>query len=223
MKLSSHRRAWVILALVFFGVAGGGAGVLLYLVTVPVEPLRAGAPDPLAANEANRKLKRFEEAQKTGQRGYIHLSAVELNSLLEDRYLAPIKKRDEPVAPRGCQLLKARVALASNGGTWYAWVRKQWLGHAWDLAWQRTGRLRQATNQWRFEVSGMRLGKLNIPSRFWPQVQGWLAEADQELAPRLDWLAHLPAMEVVTNELQKIPELKLYNYPEPGVAQRASP
>ncbi|MCL5099289.1 MAG: hypothetical protein M1608_17490 [Candidatus Omnitrophica bacterium] len=221
MKPPVHRFKIWIPVFAALGVVAAGAGVLLFLTTSPVYLEGAEAPDPLAAREAARKLKRFEEAQAAGQRGYICLAPVELNSLLQQRYLDGKRAKNQPTSPPACQLLKCRLVLTPNGAIWLAWVRKKWLGRAWDLTWQRTAQFKRATHGWGIEITGMRLGRLGLLPRFWPVVQEWFRDADLPLREPYDWLTRLPAVQTVTNEVRQGLDLKLYNYPEPtALSQR---
>jgi hypothetical protein len=75
-------------------------------------------------------------------------------------------------------------------------------------------------NRWDIELQAMQVGRLKVPMRYWPFFSRWLGDVDDQFSEKQDWLANLPAMEIRTNNFLKL-ELKIYNYPDPGVLNEA--
>jgi hypothetical protein len=58
----------------------------------------------------------------------------------------------------------------------------------------------------------MRVGKVEIPEMFWPQIDQFFFKSDRCFHGREDWLSRLPAITLTRNELSQSPELRLYTY-----------
>jgi hypothetical protein len=189
-------------------------GVLLYLATRPFELRFTQDPNPLDAHEANRKLNLLTEARDAKRQGWVRLSEVEINSLLEKQFNEPKKVRTQgPV-----ELVKTGVLLHTNSLTFVTWLKMPVLGISLPLAWQRTVMPVKEGEHWTFEVQSMRLGHLDIPDRFWPNVNSFLNPSDAVFEERRAWLGKVPKVALMKNELSTAMELRLYSYvpPEKG-------
>ncbi|MBM3838152.1 MAG: hypothetical protein FJ398_09330 [Verrucomicrobia bacterium] len=59
----------------------------------------------------------------------------------------------------------------------------------------------------------MKLGKLEIPPRYWPLLSQELGEVDRVFAEDRRWVEKLPWLEIRTNNPNSAPELRLYTHP----------
>lgn len=217
--LNKSLRALLILA-------GLGILVLGYLyMRLTAEVIVPGAQSPTAldAQEATRKLRLFQEARADSKKGFIRLTEVELNSYLRAKYLGGFDRRALPETALRHGVLECRADLDTNAVDWYCWVRLSRWEQQIDLCWVRRFRLARADGRWTLELLGMRIGEVDIPSRYWSKVQTWLGEADALFAEDCSWLAESPAVELRPNEFSRTPELRLYTYPEPAAMPAASP
>jgi len=154
-------------------------------------------------------------ALQESRRGFIRLSEVELDSYIKKHYLSP--KTDETAALLSdTQLTRGEVELLNQDINWTCWMRKKLAGRWIDLVWQRTVELTGAPTNWSFELKAMRVGRIEVPPRFWPLVQRQLGHVDLAFTNQFDWLAHLPTLEIKTNEMVLGNELRLYTYPVAG-------
>lgn len=198
---------------VLLAVALAAAGYLYTQLTAYAEPASLGSTSMVDAEEAGRKLRQFEDSFKNNKRGFVRLNESEINSLLTQRYFRERKDASTSApATTEPQLLNARVRLKNDDITWFAWVRRDYMGHAFKVIWQRSVRLKRVGDQWGFEVLSMRLGRQSIPQPYWEWVQKWVGDSDARLADQYQWLTHLPTIEVKTSDISLLPELLLYNY-----------
>lgn len=248
---ASVRSKWrLLLSLVAIGVGVllvGGLVVGVYFfqsLTASQPPETYGVPAFLEAKSAADKLKLLEDSERNRQNGYVRLTEAEINSLLHWIFFGGKAKplssfpdaaqllrswdpsaQVKPAATPEGRLLHARVRFdrATQRTVWYTWVSKSWRGHTWTLQWERQGTLAHDTNGWGFALADMRLGNRQIPPAYWERVQRALGGSDATLDPVFSWLRRLPAVELTTNATTQVPELKLYNYPEPLVLGGTKP
>jgi hypothetical protein len=149
-----------------------------------------------------------------------------------------------------CELVSAHVHLKDEGIVWHAKVKRSvFLLKPAEFPWDRTVKLEREKDRWTFSTQTMRLGLCDIPEKgalldrginfiltFFCKGIPWgscalepralvekcLGEADLKLEAPFAWLQALPAMQLKTNEFQKI-ELVIYNYPEPMALPPQSP
>jgi hypothetical protein len=163
----------------------------------------ANTPD---SNEASRKIKLLMDAQSSGKRGFVRFSEVEVNSFLQTHFNV------QPATNLGPQTVQSFADLNKHDLVWFSVIRRPILGKPLDFLWERTISLQRETNGYVFPVKSMRVGDLDIPQRFWPQIEEFFDGADAKYDDRLKWVAHLPWIELTNNELSLQPELRLYNY-----------
>ncbi|HOW63945.1 MAG TPA: hypothetical protein P5186_24070 [Candidatus Paceibacterota bacterium] len=220
----NQSRVWLRRSLVGLSIAAGillVAGGYVYLQLFADVPIADSPAIKMAETiETKRKLNLFENARRIGRKGYIHLAQGELNAFLDD-YVATLSRPDSTNGPAGqSQLLKARVFLMGNGFVWVCWVRQAWRSWNRDLIWQRTFELVRTNGQWDLHPTDMQVGYLEIPKRFWGQVEGVLGSVDKPFDVSRRWVSELPALEIRTNDFLTL-EVKLYNYPDPNVLDEA--
>jgi hypothetical protein len=209
--------------LVLLGILVLVAGYWYMQFTAEVGSTSLESPNIFDAQEADRKLKLFEGAQRDAKKGFIRLTEIELNSYLREHYLGGFKKGAAPGPESGQRgLLDCRLDLTRNGMVWHCWLHKPLWKHTARLYWERTFGLARAGDQWTFALRSMRVGDVDVPRRFWPQVQGFLGGVDEVFVKQSNWVAQLPAVELRPNEFSQSPELRLYTYPDPSVVQQAT-
>jgi hypothetical protein len=177
-----------------------------YVVLGEVEIRFARNPGTPEVQEALRKLKLFEEAQAAKRNGFIRLSEAEINSLLQAR------KTKKDRTPKPVELVKTRVLLRENQITFINWQSFTAWGNPFSLVWQRDLAAERTTNGWKLSLRGMRVGKVTIPERFWPEVTELLGVTDGAFDERKAWLAQVPTVMLARNELTQKPELRFYTY-----------
>jgi hypothetical protein len=182
-------------------------GGLLLLLTSGIEVQLAQDPNSVEEHEANRKLNLLNDAQANKRRGFVRLSEVEINSFLEGRYNGRSYRTNSPV-----QLVKSCVQLNPPHLVFTTWHTRPVLGLNLPFVWQRTLVPVKKSGSWCFSTRQMRVGRVEIPERFWPEVERFLGECDRTFEERTVWLAHLPAISLTRNELSQAPELRLYTY-----------
>jgi hypothetical protein len=181
-----------------------GVGTLAYSLTFQVELEFAQDPNAVELHEANRKLKLFNEAQSAQRQGFVRFSEVEINSFLNERYNS---RTNEPA-----QLVKSSVLLTATNLTFVTWHRIPVFGVKLPVQWQRVVRPVQEKEIWSFPVEQMRVGKVEVPKRFWPRVERFLGGSNNTFQERKVWLARIPTILLTRNELSRSPELRLYTY-----------
>lgn len=207
-SLSTKRRTVLWGLFIILSFAAVSIGVLIYLVTRPIELRFTQDPNPLDAHEAKRKLTLLNEAREGKRMGWVRLSEVEINSFLEKEYNEPRKSRtNSPV-----EFVKTGLLLHTNSLTLVTWLNVPAKFTELPIAWQRTVRPVRENDGWTFKVQSMRLGHLEIPDRFWPQVQSFLGSSDGVFEERRAWLANVPKVALMKNEMSTAMEFRLYSY-----------
>src|SRR6187402_1162478 len=111
----------------------GAACVLVYLITGDIDVNIAHNPNSIETQEANRKLKLFNEALAAKKPGFIRLNQTEINGFLQSRYAKPDKnKANAPV-----QLVKAGLLLRQTDLTFITWHKVSLFGMEFPVVWQR--------------------------------------------------------------------------------------
>ena len=208
---------WILLAVL---VVGGAVGTYLYMqVTASVSISDTPAMKVEDSTEITRKLTLFEEALRTGRKGFVHLSQGEINAYVE-QFLAKELPNAATNSTSPYQLLKARAFLTAEGFVWVSWIRATWKKWSREVVWQRAFDLVWATNQWDLRLRSMYVGQMRIPERYWTHANRYLGETDKLFTERTKWFTSLPAVQIWTNDFLKL-ELKLYNYPDTNVLKEA--
>jgi hypothetical protein len=197
-------------------------GAVAYLATRPVEIEFAQDPNPLELSEANRKIKLLNEAREAKKKGFVRLSEVEINSFMEARFHG---SNDAPASP-SVALVKSAVLLHQTNLTLVTWHRLALFGgFSVPFVWQRTVAPVREGGTVKFEIGEMRLGRINLPLQAWPQVSEFFGRTDAIYEDRRNWLASLPKVALMKNEISFAPELRLFSYDpdQPELAGTASP
>ena len=184
------------------------ACIFAYTVLGDPEINIAQNKDSFETQEANRKLKVFNEAQTAKKPGFIRLNEAEINGFLQTRYGKPDKKK----ADAQVQLLKAGVLLHQNDLTFVTWHKISVLGIDLHVVWQRVVSPQRTANGWRLSLDEMRLGKFTVPGTYWDDVSHFLGVCDSAFEERKVWLANIPTVMISHNEVTRAPELRLYTY-----------
>lgn len=197
-------------------------GAIVYLSTRPVEIQFAQDPNPLEAHYASGKLKLIDEAREGKKKGFVRLSEVEINSLLEARYNDPKNVRTNlPVV-----LVKSGVLLHQTNLTFVTWHK---IGIAGGVSipfvWQRSVSPVHDKSGSSFRIDAMRLGRINVPKEAWPKISEIFGKTDDLFADRRAWMGSLPMVTLKKNELSMAPELRLYSYDpdEPAPPGKTAP
>ena len=207
MARTPRKRTFLIFVFLLLLVVGAGGGTFLYLITRDL-PTHWQEPNKVELIEADRKLKLLNEALAEKKRGFVRLSEVEINSFLQNRY----NSGKGSASGGGPNLDRTVVLLNATNLTLVTWVTKPVLGYGLPLVWQRSVAPIQETNGWRMTMTGMRVGELNIPPQFWSKVEAELSGVDSVFEERKAWLAQIPTLAIMRNEVSQSPELRLYTY-----------
>lgn len=199
------------------------AGYIAVQALGKVDSVKVAGPNSVESEDANRKMRRFEGSLKSGQPGYIRLSETELNALLENRFSPGLKAGQAEPPADGPQLMRALAGLGEEEMTWHYWVRVPWAGREFRFVLRHKVRLGRENEQWKFETLAMHLGRLAIPQRYWSKIEPPSGSGQNELSKPYQWLLNLPALDLATNEFNRMPELVLYNYPAPEVIKKYKP
>lgn len=207
------KKKWVLIIGVLGLLLVATAGVLLFLLTEPVEIPFTQEPNKVEAHEANRKLKLLAEAHAAKRKGFVRLTEVEINSLLDGRHPLPWQNSSaKPAVPAGAsELLRSAVHLSASNITLITWHHAPLLTFEFPFVWQRSFEVRHQLDGVAFTLEEMRLGRIGIPRQFWPRVNALLGEGDQNLAGGQAWLASLPRVMLARNEITHAPEIRLYS------------
>lgn len=193
-------------------------------LTADIAPSGIQKPDSLDAKEADRKLGIFEQAMQAARPGFIRLSEVEINSYVAAHYFTDPQGKPAPAATAsGTQLLRCLADLTKRDLVWHSWVVKDFHGVRLPMVWTRSFRLLCGRGQWVFDTTSMSLGDVDIPRRYWPQIERWLGDADQVFTTKSNWVRVLPALELHPHEITQTPELRLYTYADTNALRRAKP
>jgi hypothetical protein len=198
--------------LLFFGTifltVAGVASILVYMVTSEIEVNIAHNPNSIETQEANRKLKLFNEALAGKKPGFIRLNQTEINGFLQSRYGKPDKnKANAPV-----QLVKAGLLLRQTDLTFITWHKVSVFGMEFPVVWQRVVSPLRNKDGWRLSLDEMHLGKLSVPGDYWADVSHYFGSTDAAFEERKVWLASVPTVMISQNEISRTPELRLYTY-----------
>ncbi|MBI2950424.1 MAG: hypothetical protein HYY23_22575 [Verrucomicrobia bacterium] len=218
------RPAWIrkVVTMAWMALGLGFVGVIYFYsqVTADIDEEGFKEPNALDAQEAQRKLGLYKKALEASARsGFIRLTEVEINSYLSERYWGDKLKRATNSPDAGPRLLEGRAKFSGQEILWYCWIRKKWFGLSFPLVWRRGMELRGGTNNWNLTTRSMRLGKLQVPARYWPLLSKELGDVDRLFAEDRRWVEKLPWVEIRTNNVNAAPELRLYTHP---VAPRVS-
>jgi hypothetical protein len=185
-----------------------GACVLVYALLGDTEINIAQNANSFDTQEANRKLKAFNEAQAANKPGFVRLSEPEINGFLQSRY----GKADKSHTNGPVQLVKTGVLLHQNDLTFVTWHKVSVFGVDFHVVWQRLVSPQRTAGGWRLSLDEMRVGKLTIPGSYWDDVNHLLGACDSAFEERKVWLANIPTMMISHNEITRAPEVRLYSY-----------
>jgi hypothetical protein len=172
-------------------------------------------------DEAVRKKKLFDEAKAVSQRGFVRVSEPEINAYLQEQESELWSETG--LEGGGLELVRTRLALGEETATWYCWIRRQWLGKPVEFVWQRTAAVYWTNGAWKLELQAMRIGKFEVPSRFWERVQEELQPVDEKFEPFFHWVQQVPAFHISQNQTKQHKELRFYTYPVPEGLLENSP
>jgi len=192
---------------IFLTVAGA-ASILVYMLTSDIDVNIAHNPNSIETQEANRKLKVFNEALAGKKPGFIRLNQAEINGFLQSRYA----KQDKNKANPPVQLLKAGLLLRQTDLTFITWHKVTILGMDFPVVWQRVVSPQRTKDGWRLSLDEVRVGKISVPGEYWADVSHFLGSADKAFEERKVWLASVPTVMISQNEISRTPELRLYTY-----------
>lgn len=207
MPSGKLKKISVVLGLLVVALLLAG-GILIFQLTRDIEPEWRQGPNRLEAHEAKRKLKLLATAQADGTRGFVRLSEVEVNSLLDEQF-AQSKSNSVALPP---ELMRTGVVFSRTNLSFYCWEQRKLGGVPLSLAWERIIVPRRESGKWEFPITEMHVGALKLPPRFWRVANGFLGGVDAIFEERRNWLARLPWIELSRNEANDGMELKLYTY-----------
>ncbi|MGV3772490.1 MAG: hypothetical protein ACO1QB_06275 [Verrucomicrobiales bacterium] len=206
------RKRWFILAplLVLF------AASIFLAVSITREPelQRLQIPNAVEAYEANRKLRILETSAKQSRKGFVRLSELEINSLLEPTIAAKQKARSSGSTASISNSLpvKNAIQLTTTNFTFFSWHKQSTPVGAATLAFQRTLELRPGQPGTKLQLTGMKVGRLAIPESLWTWMEAKLDPNRELVTSRLPWLNSAVSAQITQNELSKFPEFRLYSY-----------
>lgn len=225
--MKSQPKRWgVLLGLVGFGI-GLLALYFAYQVLAKVELIGIETPDSFDAREARRKLSVLESARAESRTGFIRLSEAEVNSHLSTHYdLVTAKGNssdDRKMVPGQWNVLKARVDLRGENFSFYTWLAFPVASRRIEVAFERIGRVVRDGESWRAEFEFMKVGRQNIPKWLMPRVANVFSESDEAFKKDREFLAKVPALELILNDFTRRSEMRIYTYADTNVIAKAIP
>src|SRR5687767_7199144 len=207
------KRVLFLLGLLF-AVIIVGALVLAFMISREI-PYDWDHPNAIEASEARRKLKLYDTSLESGQRGFVRLSELEINSYLAS-VLSPTNRSTNAVEGEvsgPVKLRKAAVGLTATNIMLFSWGEAKPLGLPLKFMVQRGLRINQSgTNDWTIATDFMKIGELEIEPKHWPRFQPYLAALDKPLLEQLKWTTNIQAMIVIKADLNTRPEFRLYTF-----------
>ena len=196
------------------GVLAVFALIAFFVVSLTFQPDDACQEkgNSLDTYEARRKMKIITDSLKSTRKGFVSLSEKEINAFLEATYSAPPPKTNGPPEKSGMLLRKCSVDLTPTNIVFYCWASDDFFGRRFPLAWQRTASVKYEVDHWSFEVQKMKVGKITIPSAFWPTISGFFHAVDQTFANLAPSLTKIPAVELAADKEKGGTQFILYNY-----------
>ena len=207
---------------ILIGIVTLGVVFFMFQLLADTSMAEIELPNDVDGKEAKRKLGVFEDAQKESKHGYIRLTEVEINSYLKERFALDSDQNKTNAPANTCHLLKCTLDLKEKGIKFYCKVRKQWLGHSWEIVCQREGTIKRVKTRWTFDLQSMYVGRQKISPYWQPTVQEFLRDVDQVFAAPLKQFGELPNLKLVTPEFAKSPQLWLYTYSETDLTHDAA-
>jgi hypothetical protein len=207
-KLSKPIRQFLyaILALLLSGLVG--LWVLYSRLKADDRVRIVGPPNSVDAAAAVQKIEVFEKALREGREGFVSLSEVEVNSFLLLKHVRDYQPREGE-----SDLIKCRLFMVEGGDLqWSCWFMSDVGGKAQRYVWTRVFRVDSNAGNPRLSLLSMKLGKVGIPERFWPDLNAAFGDVDHRFRDSIDWLADLPRSIVDQNELGNQGQIKLYTY-----------
>lgn len=170
-------------------------------------------PNVIEAGSARTKLKQYDNALARGDRGYVRLTQIEINSYLNGLRTNFSTNKIEMTGRIPIHLQRVGVNLGKTNFVLYSWGHAKMFGLSLPFVLQRGFGIRQeGTNQWEFPVEFVRVGDLEIPEEFWPRMEAMVHDADAPLLAEMAWTTNIQAMLVTKNDLSERPEFRLYTY-----------
>jgi hypothetical protein len=214
MAASRIKRIFVVFGLLLTMVMVG-AVVLAFMVSRDV-PFDWENPNFVEGSEARRKLKLYETSVQGGQRGFLRLSQLEINSHLES-LLSSTNESTNAVAPEvdagPVKLRRVALGLTSTNMMLYSWGETRKFGLPLKFVVQRGLQIHQkGTNGWEISTEFMKIGELEVSRKYWPKFDEYLEALDRPLLDKFSWRTNIQAMAVAKNELSQRQELRLYTY-----------
>jgi hypothetical protein len=162
------------------------------------------------AQAVTRKLKILQDAQLSGKKGWVRFSEVEMNSFLHYEFNSAALSTNEPLPE--VETARSFIDLTKQDVVWYSYVQRRVLGRPIQFLWERTLSISSENGRWTFPVKAMRVGDVEIPRRFWAQVDKFFEGADAKYQLRRQWIEKVPYLQLTNNELSTLPELRIYSY-----------
>jgi hypothetical protein len=162
-------------------------------------------PDVMEANSFRKKLRSYEQARTNDHKGFVRFSQKEINSYIS-RTLTNV------VETNGMFLHRLAVELGPTNFTVYSWGEYRKILPL-KFVVQRQFRVQQeGTNVWELPLVSLKIGEVEVPENWWPQVTEFLRPLDAPLKEHYPWATNVPAVLVRKNEVSTKPELRLYTY-----------
>jgi hypothetical protein len=196
-----------------------GALYLGFRISAAVDPSPFGEANMLDAKEASRKLKLLETALASGQSGFIRLSKVEINSLIDEKLRGPSTNTPSQVP----SLLRCRVDFNPASVRVLCWTRTKFLGRGMTVVWERSGNVVRDGDRWVFNPTSMKLGDQPVAQRYWPWVVSRFGSIDEGLIDQCKWLGRVPAMQFTENERSQQAELRFFTYADTNLLTQVKP
>lgn len=163
-------------------------------------------PDVNEANSFRRKLRRYDEAMTNHHNGWVQFSQSEINSYITRTMTNIANTNGSPL-----HLHRVAVALGATNLTLYSWGEYRRILPL-KFVVQREFRIEQeGTNDWKMPLVSFKIGEVEIPESYWPQMTEFLEPLDRPVREKYGWATNAPAILVRKNERSK-PELRLYTY-----------
>jgi hypothetical protein len=212
-RVHTGRRKWWLLA-PFLLLLCGLAAIYFFALRQPVLS-NWEMPNDVAAYQAERKLKILRDAKSSFKKGFIRLSQTEANSLLEKKRAHRTAGDSEKALPTSApSSIHSAVLLNADELCLITWHPEPLLlGRT--VALQRKFHLENDGKRAQPQLEALRLGSIVVPQKGWAWTQNRYDPGGKILQDNIAWLQEGNATEIVSNELSKFPELRLYSYMPP--------
>jgi hypothetical protein len=211
IRSEGTKRAYLA-ALLFVGLLFAGAGYLGYMMTR--DPGASwDQPNAVEAELASKQIAFYLKSKAEGNRGWVKITEVGLNSYLHTLVTNPPPDVYIPPTRFPVELERMGVALHKPDLTVYSWGVAKVVTLDIPFVVQRRFEIEHDdTKGWTMPLASLRIGEVEIPRWLWGKTIPTVNALDAPVMARLGWTTNISEVLVARNELSQRSELHLYTY-----------